>query len=158
MALAPHFERSNVHLEGTVNIQASREKVWRFLTDAEFVSRCAPGVKEMEVLVPNEKYRAVNAVGFGSVQVVFKTEVAFEELREPDFARVKAHGDAPGGAVDVTSEMSLSDGEDGSTDLKWTADIVVAGRIASLASRMMGSVTRKLTSNFFDCARERIEA
>lgn len=147
-----------MHFEGTVNIEAPRDRVWKFLTDAEFVSQCAPGVQEMEIIVPQEKYLAVAEVGFGSVKVVFKTDVEFLELNEPDYAQVKAHGDAPGGAVDVTSEMRLSDGANGTTDLKWTADIVVFGKIATFASRMMGSITRKLTARFFECAKAQIEA
>jgi len=42
--------------------------------------------------------------------------------------------------------------------LKWTADIVVVGKIASVASRMMGSITKKLTNQFFECVKAQIEA
>ncbi len=147
-----------MHFEGTVNIVAPRERVWEFLTNAEFVSQCAPGVKEMEVVVPNEKYLAVASVGFGAVVVVFKADVEFQELREPEFAKVKAHGDASDSAVDVISEMFLSNGSDGSTDLNWNAEIMVVGKIASVASRMMSSVTKKLTTMFFECVKKQIEA
>lgn len=147
-----------MHFEGTVEILAPRDKVWKFLTDAEFVTQCAPGVKEMEVVIPNEKYFAVASIGFGSVVAVFKTNVEFQEMDEPDFAKVRAHGDAPGGSVDATSEMHLSDSTDGATNLKWTADIVVVGKIASVASRMMGSITKKLTNQFFECVKAQIEA
>lgn len=147
-----------MYFEGTVEILAAREKVWKFLTDADFVAKCAPGVKEMEVVVPNEKYFAVAKIGFGSIVAVFKTNVAFQELKEPNFARVKAHGEALDSAVDATSEMFLTNGVDGTTQLKWTAEIVVVGKIASIASRMMGSVTKKLTSRFFECVKNQIEA
>jgi carbon monoxide dehydrogenase subunit G len=146
-----------VHLEGSVSISAPREKVWKYLTDAEFVAQCAPGVKEMEVITPNEKYRAVASIGFGSVVAVFKTDVMFEEMKEPEFARVRAHGGGSGSMVDVTSEMRLSDNGDGSTEMRWTADVDVSGRIASIASRVMGSVTKKLTQAFFDCVKKQIE-
>ena len=147
-----------MYFEGTVEILAPREKVWKFLTDADFVAKCAPGVREMEVVVPNEKYFAVAKIGFGSVVAVFKTDVTFQELKEPDFASVKAHGKALDSAVDATSQMFLSDGVDGTTELKWTADIVVVGKIASIASRMMSSVTKKLTNRFFECVKNQIEA
>jgi carbon monoxide dehydrogenase subunit G len=146
-----------VRFEGTVQIIAPLDKVWRFLTNADFVSQCAPGVKKMEVVIPNEKYIAVASIGFGSVVAVFKTDVEFQELVEPVFARVKAHGDASGSAVDVTSEMNLSNSGDGITDLKWSADVIVVGKIASIASRMMSSVTQKLTTRFFECVKNQIE-
>ena len=146
-----------MHLEGNVNILAPREKVWKYLTDAEFVAQCAPGVKEMQVVTPNKKYFAVASIGFGSVVVAFKTDVEFVEMKEPEFAKVRAHGGGSGSAVDVTSEMRLSDNGDGSTEMRWIADVNVAGRIASVASRVMGSVTKKLTQGFFDCVKKQIE-
>jgi carbon monoxide dehydrogenase subunit G len=42
--------------------------------------------------------------------------------------------------------------------MAWTAEISVLGTIASLASRMMGSVTQKLTEEFFSCMKQQIEA
>ena len=53
--------------------------------------------------------------------------------------------------------MTLTDGQDGATDLAWTADVNVVGTVASLAARLMGGVTKKLTSAFFDKVREEIE-
>lgn len=147
-----------MHFEGSVTISAPIEKVWQSMTDAEFIAHCAPGVKEMEVIVPNEKYVAVASVSFGAVAVVFKADVEFLELRELEFARVKAHGVTPGSAVDAVSEMTFSAITDGSTELKWSANIEIVGKIVSLASRMMGSLARKLTTAFFECAKGQIEA
>jgi carbon monoxide dehydrogenase subunit G len=143
--------------EGTVNINAPRAKVFGMLTDAGFVAQCAPGVREMVVIVPERKYQAVAAVGFGAVTTEFRTEVEFVERVPHERAKIKAHGNAPGSAVDVVSEMTLSDGDNGGTDLKWTADITIAGSIASLAARLMGPITRKMTGMFFDCVKSKIE-
>jgi carbon monoxide dehydrogenase subunit G len=146
-----------VHLEGAVNLNAPREKVWKFLTDADFVAQCAPGVKEMEIVIPEKKFRAVAAVGFGSITTEFNTDIEFLELDPVERVKVKAHGKAPGSAVDATSEIFLSDGPDGTTDLKWTAEIAIMGTIASLASRLMGPVTKKLSGVFFECVKSKIE-
>ena len=144
-------------LEGSVNIEAPRQKVWDFLTDPEKVSQCAPGLQSMQVVEPDKKFQAVASVGFGSVKATFTTDVEWVELDEPNRAKMKAHGTAPGSGVDAVSEMLLSDGEDGGTDMKWTADVTVVGSIASLASRMMSGVTKRLTNAFFDCVKAKIE-
>jgi len=39
-----------MHLEGKTAIATPREKVWAFLTDANSVSRCAPGLESIEVV------------------------------------------------------------------------------------------------------------
>jgi len=59
--------------------------------------------------------------------------------------------------VDATTSMTLTDGQDGATDLAWSADIQVVGTVASMAARLMGGVTKKLTSAFFDKVRDEIE-
>ena len=147
-----------MQFDGTVNIEAPRERVWEFLTDPNLVSQCAPGLKSVEVIEPDKKFRAVAGVGFGSVKVTFETDVEWVEVDAPNYAKMKAHGKAPGSGVDINSTMKLSDGPDGATEMQWSADIVVVGTIASMASRLMGSVTRRLTADFFNCVKDKIEA
>jgi carbon monoxide dehydrogenase subunit G len=144
-------------LEGNTRINAPQEKVWNFLTDPHSVSQCAPGLVSVDIIVPEKQFKVVAGVGLGSVYVKFETDIELVELDPPTHARVKAHGKAPGSGVDVLSDMFLSSGSDGATELKWNADIVVVGTIASLASRLMGGVTRKLTGTFFECVKTKIE-
>lgn len=147
-----------MHFDGTVSINAPRQKVWEYLTDPNSVSECAPGLKSVEVIEPDKKFRAVAGVGFGSVKVTFEIDVEWVELDPPNHARMKAHGKAPGSGVDITSVMNLTNGSEDFTELQWSADIVVVGTIASLASRLMNSMTRKLTGEFFSCVKGKIEA
>jgi carbon monoxide dehydrogenase subunit G len=144
-------------VEGAVNIGASREKVWGFLTSPEFVSQCAPGVKSVEVIVPEKQFKAVTTVGFGSAKVTFEADVEWLEVYLHRYAKMKAHGKTPGSGVDVISEMRLMN-RDGKTELNWKADIVVVGQLASTAARLMAGVTRNLTTSFFDCVKGKIEA
>ncbi len=146
-----------MHLEGTTNIKASRQKVWEFLTDPNKVAACAPGVESIEIIEPDKKFKAIASIGLGSVKAKFSGDGEFLELDAPNRAKIKGHGNAPGSAADVMSEMFLSDGTDGTTDLKWTADIVILGQLASLAARMMGPVTQKLTAEFFNMVKKKIE-
>ncbi len=147
-----------MRFEGTVSIKASRKKVWDFLTDPNKVAGCAPGLEKLEILEPGKRFRATTSIGFGAVKARFVNDVEWVEMDAPDFARMKAHGTAPGSGVDAESSMRLTDGQDGATDLAWSADVTIVGTIASLAARLMGGVTKKLTAAFFDSVREEIEA
>lgn len=147
-----------MHLEGTTTIKAPRQAVWEFLTDPNRVAQCAPGVETVDIIEPGRKFQATAAIGFGSVKARFKGDAEFLEMDPPNRAKIKAHGNAPGSAADVLSEMQLGDAPDGATELKWTADVTVVGQIASLAARMMAPVSQKLTGLFFDEVRKRIEA
>ena len=145
-------------VEGKDNIKATRSKVWKFLTDAESVSKCTPGVESMEIIEPGKKFRALGALGLGTVKVKFNTTIEWVELHKPDKATMKMNGTAPGSSIDVGSEIHLADGPGGSTDLSWKANVSVVGSIASLAARLMKPVTAKMTTQFFSCVKKKIEA
>lgn len=145
-------------IEGKDNIKATRAKVWKFLTDAESVSKCTPGIESMEIIEPGKKFRAIGALGLGTVKVKFNTTIEWLELQKPDKAKMKMSGTAPGSSIDVGSEIQLADGPKGSTDLTWKADVSVVGSIASLAARLMKPVTAKMTGQFFSCLKKNIEA
>src|SRR5260221_5887086 len=144
-------------LSGDVTIKAPSKKVWDFMTDPNQIGQCVPGVEKIEMIEPLKKYRGVVSVGFGAVKARFSGNVDILELEEPNFAKLKAHGIASGSAADATSEMKLSDGPDGSTILNWTADVVVGGQLASLASRLMVPVSQKLAGVVYEAVRQKIE-
>ena len=144
-------------LKGDVTIRAPRKKVWDFMTDPNQIGQCAPGVEKIEVIEPMKRYRGVVSVGLGSVKARFNGDVEVVELDEPNRAKLRAHGTATGSAADAVSEMSLSDGPDGSTLVHWTADVNVSGQLASLAARLMIPVSQKLATQFYDEVRRRIE-
>ncbi|MEJ2011839.1 MAG: carbon monoxide dehydrogenase subunit G [Anaerolineales bacterium] len=142
----------------SVTIAAPREKVWEFLTDPHAVASCAPGLESVDVLVPDEKFEVKGSVGLGTVQVHFVATVEWLNLEPPEHAELKAHGTAPGSAMDASASMSLQAISPDETKMEWTADVTIAGTIASLASRMMGSVTKKLAQAFFTCLKREVEA
>ena len=147
-----------MNFAGTVTINAPLQKTWDNLTDPNVVSQCAPGLQSMQVIVPDKQFKVVASVGFGAVKVTFDVDVEWLEMEAPNYAKVKAHGKAPGSGVDVSSEMHLSSLSESSSELKWSADVVVVGTIASLASRMMEGVTRQMSNKFFECIKGKIEA
>ncbi len=146
-----------MHFEGSLSIQAPRKKVWDYLTDPEKVSKSAPGLESLEIVEPGKKFRATTSIGFGAVKVRFVNDVEWVDLDPPNRAEMKAHGTAPGSGVDAKTSMMLTDGQGGATDLAWTADVDVVGTVASLAARLMGGVTKKLTAAFFESVRKEIE-
>ncbi|MBX3046247.1 MAG: carbon monoxide dehydrogenase subunit G [Anaerolineales bacterium] len=147
-----------MQVKGSTTIAAPQDKVFTYLTNPEFVSKCAPGLESLEVIEEGKKFKGTVSVGLGNLKVRFSGDLEFTEIIAPSKATLKAHGAAPGSAVDAIATMQLSDAGDGVTQLDWTADINVLGTIAALASRMMGSVTQKLSGEFFDCAKKQIEA
>lgn len=146
-----------MQLNGSVNINAPRQRVWDFLTDPEMVARCAPGVESMQVVEPNKKFKVVASVGFGTVKVRFNTDVELADLVAPVSGKIKARGTGQGNTANVVARFELADGANRTTDLTWTADVSIMGNIAALATRLMGSVTQNLSDKFFACMKAQVE-
>jgi len=142
--------------EGSVEIAAPRDKVWAFVIDPEQVGQCGPGVETIEV-VDATHFKAAAKVGIGFINARFNVDMEFAEQQPPDRALIKAHGQAPGSAVDATAEMRLSDGDAGTTVMDWNADVNLSGTLASVGARLIEGTANKMISQTFDCMRAKLE-
>ena len=142
---------------GTVDIAAPRDKVWAFVIDPDQVGQCGPGVEKIEV-VDETHFKATAKVGIGFISARFVVNMEMAELVAPDRALIKAHGQAPGSAVDATATMSLSDGPDGGTTMDWSADVAIAGSLASLGARLIEGTANKMIGQTFACMKSKLEA
>jgi carbon monoxide dehydrogenase subunit G len=146
-----------MRFEGSVQIAAPRDRVWAFVTDPNQVGQCGPGVETIEV-VDDTHFKAAAKVGIGFISAKFKVDMEFAETQPPDRAVIRAHGQAPGSAVDAVAEMRLSDGEAGGTVMDWEADVNIAGTLASVGARMIEGTANKMIGQTFDCMKSKLEA
>jgi carbon monoxide dehydrogenase subunit G len=142
---------------GTVAIAAPRDKVWAFVTDPNQVGQCGPGVETIEV-IDETHFKATAKVGIGFISARFVVNMDMAEQEPPDRAVIKAHGQAPGSAVDATAAMTLSDGADGGTTMDWSADVTISGSLASLGARLIEGTANKMIGQTFDCMKSKLEA
>ena len=141
---------------GQIDIAASRERVWAFVIDPNQVGQCGPGVESIEV-IDDTHFKATAKVGIGFISARFVVNMEMAEQQPPDRAVIKAHGQAPGSAVDATASMTLSDGTDGGTRMDWDADVAIAGSLASLGARLIEGTANKMIGQTFDCMKSKLE-
>ena len=145
-----------MQFSGSVEIAAPRERVWAFVIDPNQVGQCGPGVESIEV-IDDTHFKATAKVGIGFISARFVVNMGFAEMQAPDRATIKAHGQAPGSAVDATAEMALSDGADGGTKMDWSADVNIAGTLASVGARLIDGTANKMIAKTFDCMKAKLE-
>jgi carbon monoxide dehydrogenase subunit G len=142
---------------GTTDIAAPRERVWAFVIDPNQVGQCGPGVESIDV-IDDTHFKATAKVGIGFINARFVVNMELAEQQPPDRAVLKAHGQAPGSAVDATASMTLSDGAAGGTVMDWSADVAIAGSLASLGARLIEGTANKMIGQTFDCMKAKLEA
>jgi carbon monoxide dehydrogenase subunit G len=144
-----------MQFKGTVEIDAPRDRVWAFLIDPNQVGTCGPGVESIEV-VDADHFKAKAKVGIGFISARFVVDMTIAERNEPDLAILKAHGQAPGSAVDATASMALSGPPEGPTSMDWAADVAISGTLASVGARMIEGTANKMIGQTFDCIRAKL--
>jgi len=141
---------------GTQTVAAPIEKVWKFLYDVNNVASCAPGFQSLDVL-EDEHWKAVVGVGVGAVKFKFTMDVTRPDMQPPNLMIVKARGKAPGSAVDMQGNMNLTALDDQQTQMDWIATVTVSGTIASVGARLLSSTVQRLTGQFFDCLKSKLQ-
>ena len=149
-----------MHFEGSVADPAPREKVWAFVIDPEQVGPCGPGVEKIEVVDPTH-FKATAKVGIGFISARFNVDMTFAELTPPDKAVIKAHGQAPGSAVDADARRWRSRTAPAADTTRHGLDRrrqPVAGTLASVGARLIEGTANKMIGQTFDCIRAKLEA
>lgn len=145
-----------MEFSGTQTMAAPILHVWTFLMDVQNVAECAPGFQSLEVL-GDEHWNAIITVGVGPVKAKFSMDVTRPEIVEPERMVVKGRGKAPGSAVELTGDMYLTALNENETRMDWQAHVAVSGTIASVGARFMNSTAERLTGQFFDCLRKKLQ-
>ena len=147
-----------MEFSGAVDIPATRDNVFAFVTDPNRVGACGPGVESIEV-VDSTHFKARAKVGVGFITARFVVDLEIAEQQPPDMAIIKARGQAPGSAVDALGRINLVDGtEPGPTTMLWSAEVNISGMIASVGARLIESTANKMIGQTFDCIRAKIVA
>jgi carbon monoxide dehydrogenase subunit G len=130
--------------------------VWGFVIDPNQVGQCGPGVESIEV-IDDTHFKATAKVGVGFISARFIVNMEMADQAPPDRAVIKAHGQAPGSAVDATAQMTLSGPTEGPTRMDWEADVALSGTMASLGSRLIEGTANKMIGQTFSCMKSKLE-
>ena len=141
---------------GAPEIASTRDHAWRRLMDPHFVAQSAPGVESVQPLDANH-YKVVSGFGVGAVKVRFTLDVELFDVIEPERAKMRARGKAPGSNVDVIASVHVEELAPGRVRLNWTADSEVSGTVASVGARLLEGTSKKLTEQFWTDFARRVQ-
>jgi len=145
-----------MEFSGTEIVSAPKERVWEFVTNAESLAGCVPGVESFRVVEPGKRFEVTGGIKLGTVALRSKNALEWVEQVEGELARLKVQGRGPGTTIDGTAEMRLREVEEG-TALDWTGSIQIRGTVAALASRLLRPVSERILRDVFQKMKNNIE-
>ena len=134
-----------MRVEGTKSFQVPRPVVWEVLNDPERMAKLMPGVESFDV--QDDRHWRANVkvpLGMGGLRLSF----SFEKLeeREPEFARLHAKGNGVGAMVSMDTRFELAEAG-GGTEMKWEADVRIAGPVGSMGQRVVQPIVNQQVGN-----------
>lgn len=137
-----------MEITGTQSIAAPRQRVWDALNDPEVLKRSLPGCVSVDRISP-EEFRVVMATAIGPLRARFNGSLTMSDVMAPESCTMVFEGQ--GGAVGFgkgNSAVKLVE-SNGQTELSYSAQAQVGGKLAQVGSRLIDSVARKMADDFF---------
>ena len=134
-------------LEGTHELDASRERVYQCLVNPEVLKRCIPGCEKLEQTGENT-FAATIRAGVGSIKGVFNGTARLADMREPEHLRIVVDGKGAPGFLKGSGDLDLAQTDNGTT-VSYVGDVQVGGTIASVGQRMIQGTAKMMAAQFF---------
>lgn len=147
-----------LEFEDTVRLDGSKEDLWPFISDPENLVVCVPGAREIERHSERE-YSFEIEQSIGNFSAVFDGDVELVELNEPHWivADGSAYDRGTGSTFDVVAAMEMTDEDDETIALAYTAEVTFTGGVATYAARWIKRVIRKRVEEYFRNIRSEFE-
>ena len=143
-----------MNVTGSYTFNAPAQQVWDLLLDTEAVAACVPGCESLEP-IGEHKYRAALTMGIAAVTGRYEGTVEMADLVPPSSYRLIVQGRGKPGMVNGGTTITLTE-TDGTTTVAIDGTVQVAGTIARVGQRLLGSVSKMMMDRFFNCLKARL--
>ncbi|HEY8703206.1 MAG TPA: SRPBCC domain-containing protein [Gaiellaceae bacterium] len=129
-------------VQGERTFAAPRATVWQVLNDPAAMAATMPGVQSFDV--QDEKRWTANVkipLGLGGLKM--KIDMNRTEERELEYAAMQIKGQGVGAMMNMVTTFELSDAADGTTKMKWSADVKIAGPVGSMGQRVLQPIVNQ---------------
>ncbi|NLC98769.1 MAG: carbon monoxide dehydrogenase subunit G [Actinomycetales bacterium] len=133
---------------GSATLDAPAEKVWDSILDPNVLVRTIPGCERLEETGEHEYSAAVTA-GVASIKGTYQGKVKLSDLKPHESLVLHAEGASAAGTIGVDVQVTFKDLGNGTTQIDYDADAVVGGMIGGVGQRMLTSVSKRISNEFF---------
>lgn len=145
-------------IEKKFRVAATQAEVWEFVTSAEKIASCMPGVEEVITHGPG-KHKGVMKIKVGPIKTTVNANVDELEQRAPEFAAYLIKGEEGGRASRMTAEtqLLLTEVSEVQTDVTFTSQVVIVGRLGKFAGGVMNKLADSMAEQFIVAFRGHLE-
>ncbi|MBK1782320.1 carbon monoxide dehydrogenase subunit G [Advenella sp. WQ 585] len=137
-------------LNGEQQLPVSREQVWAALMNPEVLRLSIPGCESVTEVEPGI-YAVKVVIEIGPVKARFNGKLRQLDMKAPETYTLAFEGDGGvAGFAKGSAVVTLEEGANKGTVLKYEAKAEIGGRLAQIGSRLIDATSAKLTKQFFE--------
>ncbi|MFW5965430.1 MAG: CoxG family protein [Halodesulfurarchaeum sp.] len=142
----------------TVHIDADKETVWSFISDAENLATVIPGAEDV-TRHAERRYSVTITRGISHVTVSLEGEFELVEMDEPDWiiAEGEAFDTTTGSPFEVLAGMEMAE-TGGGVDLSYSAQLSYTGGVARFGARLLRRIIESDVDRYFENVKTRVES
>lgn len=147
-----------MQFEKQIEIDASREKVWKFIWDVNRFIACVPGCQEAKTLEEGKRYSATMIERVGPFKVEFPTSIEVIEREELSHIKAQASGvdNKIGSRMKLDLDVNLRDQGD-KTILSFVAGVDILGKLAALGHGIIKRKADQVLDEFAQAVKKKLE-
>lgn len=141
---------NTLEFEGSIELEGSKDEIWRFISDPENLLDCVPGAREIERHSKREyTFTIEKEIGFFSA--VFDGDAELVEMNEPRWivANGSAYDQATGSTFDVLAAMEMTETDRETVELVYNADVTFTGGVAKHGAKWIRRVIDWQVEEYF---------
>jgi len=137
-----------MRIEGNYTIKTSRARVYAQLLNPEAISRAMPGCESLTPVGDNV-YEMVLKMGIAAVKGTYKGRIELSGFTPPERYSMRVEGSGTPGVVNGGGDLRLEENGGNETQIFYSGDVEVSGKVAAVGSRLIGSVAKMVINKYF---------
>ena len=134
-------------LSGSYQIKLEKQKVWEALNNPEILKQAIPGCEEF-IKKSNTEFTATAKNKIGPFNASFTGDIELKDIDAPNSYKITGSGNSPVGFASGEASVKL-EGNEGTTELIYSVEANVGGKIAQVGSRLIDMTAKKMADVFF---------
>ena len=135
-------------LSGSYQIKLEKQKVWEALNNPEILKKAIPGCEEF-IKKSDTEFTATAKNKIGPFNASFTGDIELKDIDAPNSYKIIGSGNSPVGFASGEADVKLEDINNGETNLIYTVEASVGGKIAQVGSRLIDMTAKKMADIFF---------
>jgi hypothetical protein len=146
-----------MRIEGQYTFDGPRDLLWELVRDPEVLATCLPGTQGLRQVGEHE-YEGEIGIHVGPISGAFAGQLSVTNEVPPASCTLTVEGKGKVGFLKGVGNIDMTDEGPEETLMKYTGEVQIGGKVASVGQRLFDSVSRSMIEQALGKLNETLKA